>query len=215
VTGQDGSRRRKDFPPEAGGSAAGDILEQGGRRLPILQWRPQWPTFVAVAAALVIGIALGYGAGKWHSADMAGSLRSNASASSAGPPAAAVPALDQSGECSAQVGRALQLGVQVINQSAAAVTLRRVTAVLPLGGLKPISQTWGPCGELPGAASANSLPAGASTWITVTFRVLISCPRPVPVQFTVDYDWHGQPAIARLPGFPDLGQVNYTGCLAG
>lgn len=37
-------------------------------------------------------------------------------------------------------------------------------------------------------------------------------PEPVSVQFTVDYESRGQPAAASLPGFPDLGQVPYSGC---
>jgi hypothetical protein len=48
-----------------------------------------------------------------------------------------------------QIGHALQLGVQVTNESSADLTLGRVTVVLPLGGLKVISQAWGPCGQLP------------------------------------------------------------------
>lgn len=119
-----------------------------------------------------------------------------------------------SGACSVQTGRLLQLGVQVTNQSQAAVTLRRVTAVLPMGGLRQVSHTWGPCGELPAASGAavDALPAGASTWFTVTFKVLVRCPAPLPVQFTLEYDRLGRPATIRLPGFVDLGHVPYASC---
>jgi hypothetical protein len=48
----------------------------------------------------------------------------------------------------------------------------------------------------------------------VTFRVLEKCPRPFPVQFTVDYDWLGRAVTVSLPGFVDLTAVPYTGCPA-
>ena len=109
-----------------------------------------------------------------------------------------------------------ELGVQVTNLSAAGITLSRVEAILPLGGLRAISQQGGPCGALPAARDlvGNSLAPGASTWFTMTFKVLMKCPGPLPVQFTVDYASSGQPAAASLPGFPDLSQVPYTGCPA-
>jgi hypothetical protein len=50
--------------------------------------------------------------------------------------------------------------------------------------------------------------------LTVTFQVLVKCPGPLPVQFTVGYDVGGQHAVATLPGFPDLSQVPYKGCPA-
>jgi hypothetical protein len=42
--------------------------------------------------------------------------------------------------------------------------------------------------------------------------VLVRCPKPLPVQFTLHYDQQGRLAAIRLPGFPDLGQVPYSGC---
>lgn len=172
---------------------------------------------IAVAAAvagLLAGLVVGYAAGDEHGANRVASPSRSRAASKAASAAATV-ALTQSGsECSAQMGRALQLGVQVRNQSASDVTLRRIQAVLPLGGLKATSQAWGPCGELPGAAGAagNSLPAGASTWFTVTFTVLVKCPSALPVEFSVDYEQRGRTAATRLPGFDDLGSVHYQSC---
>lgn len=54
--------------------------------------------------------------------------------------------------------------------------------------LKAISQAWGPYGELAVASDTPdyALPAGASTWFTVTFKVLVKCPEALPVQFTLD-----------------------------
>jgi hypothetical protein len=127
--------------------------------------------------------------------------------------------LSQSGPgCSAQKGHKLQLGLEVTNLSATALTLRGVRVVLPLGGLRETSQAWGPCGELPGAAGApgNALPptlgAGGSAWFTVTFQVLVRCPQPLPVQFVLGFDPGGPPGAIPLPSFPDLSQVPYSGC---
>jgi hypothetical protein len=125
--------------------------------------------------------------------------------------------LSQSGpQCSVQIGRELQVGLQITNLSGTAVRLRRVKVLLPLGGLKVTSQAWGPCGQLPATGEASGSPPtlgrGASSWFSVTFQVLIRCPHPLPVQFTVGYEQQGRPAAIRLPGFPDLGQVPYSGC---
>jgi hypothetical protein len=90
--------------------------------------------------------------------------------------------------------------------------------MLPMGGLRATSQAWGPCGELPGPgegpgiALPPTLGPGASAWFTVTFQVLVTCPQPLPVQFTLDYDQSGRSAAMPLPGFPDLGQVSYGKC---
>ena len=56
------------------------------------------------------------------------------------------------------------------------------------------------------------VPPGGTAWFSVTFQVLVSCPGPLPVQFSVSYQGNTQPGSARLPGFPDLGNVSYTGC---
>lgn len=196
---------------------ADDIVEQGGRRLPALAWRPSRGAAVLAAFALLAGLAAGYAAGERQAGSARPPQRPGTSAASRASPATGIPALTQgNGGCSAQIGRELQLGEQVTNQSATDVTLRQVEAVLPLGGLRAISQRWAPCGALPTgqALAGNRLPPGASTWFTVTFKVLLGCPRPLPVQFTVDYDWYGQAAVARLPGFPDLREVPYAGCPA-
>ena len=60
--------------------------------------------------------------------------------------------------------------------------------------------------------SPHVLEPGASTWLTVTFRVQVRCPAPYPVQFSVGYLMQGHAVTASLPGFPDLGQVPYSGC---
>ena len=96
-----------------------------------------------------------------------------------------------------QNGRELQVGLEITNLSQAAVRLRRVEVVLPLGGLKVTTQSWGPCGQLAAADDASgriltpTLGRGASSWFTVTFQVLVRCPQPLPVQFALHYDQQG------------------------
>ena len=209
--------------PDGDGSGAGDdVLELGGRRKRAPRWWRPPAALVLGAVALLAGLAVGYAAGAGHAGEHT-SPPSPPSLSGAAAPAAPYSAggfpLSQSGpQCSVQTGRELQVGLQITNLSPAAIRLRRVEVVLPLGGLRVTSQAWGPCGELPasGAAPGSILPPtlrrGASSWFTVTFQVLVKCPQPLPVQFTLDYDQQGLPAAIRLPGFPDLGQVPYSGC---
>ena len=105
--------------------------------------------------------------------------------------------------------------MQVTNGSAAAIRLGQVHTVLPLGGLRAISQQWAPCGAIGVGQGPASLGPGDSVWFSVTFQVLVGCPGPLPVQFTVDYSSAGASAAVNLPGFPDLSQVPYTGCTGG
>ena len=207
--------------PDGDGYGAGDdVLEQGGRRRRVPRWLPPSAALVPVVLALVAGLAAGYAVGARHAA---GHPTPRPSPSRAAAPAEPFSAggfpLSQSGpQCSVQIGRELQVGLQITNLSGTAVRLSRVKVLLPLGGLKVTSQAWGPCGQLPATGEASdsirppTLGRGASSWFSVTFQVLVRCPRPLPVQFTVSYEQQGRPAAIRLPGFPDLGQVPYSGC---
>ena len=206
--------------PDGDGSGPGDdVLELGGRRRQVPPgWRPP-AALAAGAVALLAGLAAGYAAGAGHARDHTPPPSPSHVAAPAAPFSAGGFPLSQSGpQCSVQTGRELQVGLQITNLSPAAVRLRRVTVVLPLGGLKVTSQAWGPCGELlasgaaPGSIRPPTLARGASSWFTVTFKVLVTCPQPLPVQFTLDYGQQGRAAAIRLPGFPDLGQVPYSGC---
>jgi len=216
--------------PDGDGPGAGDdVLELGGRRRPVPRWWPGprwWPPPAALvlgAAVLLAGLAVGYAAGARHATKPAAPPSPSRAAAPAAAPAAPFSAggfpLSQSGpQCSVQAGHDLQVGLQITNLSPAPVRLRRVEVVLPLGGLRVTSQAWGPCGELPatgetpGSVLPPTLGPGASSWFTVTFQVLVRCPQPLPVQFTLDYDQQARPAVIRLPGFPDLAQVPYSGC---
>jgi hypothetical protein len=206
-----GSPQGADGPP-----ARADVLESGSWHRPARRWRPPQAAVVLGAAGLLAGLAAGYAIGTHHAGNPpAASARSRGVARAAASPGVGDFPLVQAGpRCSAQTGRELQLGMQVTNTSATSVTLRRVDVLLPLGGLRPISQAWGPCGELPslGQAPGTVLPAGASTWFTVTLRVLVGCPGALPVQFRLRYDLDGRPGSSFVGGFNDLSQVPYTGC---
>jgi hypothetical protein len=210
--------------PDGEGPGAGDdVLELGSRRRRVPRWWPPPAALVPAVVALVAGLAAGYAAGARHPAAAPtppGPSRAATPAAPAAPFSAGGFPLSQSGpQCSVQTGRALQVGLQITNLSPAPVRLRRAEVVLPLGGLKVTTQTWGPCGQLPATRHPAGHPLlppalrpGASTWLTITFHVLVRCPQPLPVQFTLHYDQQGRPAAIRLPGFTDLSQVPYSGC---
>jgi hypothetical protein len=206
-----------------------DVVGQDGGRFRFPDWRPSPLSRLSRGGAilsaftLLVGVAAGYAAGQSHAGNRAAapprpqtSASPASPASRATPPVAISPALTQNATgCSAQVGQnLLQLGVPVTNQSATAVTLGWIDVTTPLGGLRIISQQWGPCGALPTGQEmvGNKLAAGDTVWLTATFKVLVKCPGPLPVQFSVGYDADGSDGSASLPGFSDLSQVPYTGC---
>lgn len=216
-----------------------DVLELGSRslggrglRLPG-GWRPSRGAGILAGATLVVGLAAGYAAGDRHAtaasprvtATVTAIPRPAQSASGIAAPATAFSFADSTAltqdvaSCSTQTGHELQLGVQVSNQSTDTITLRTARAVLPLGGLKPLAEVWGPCGSLQagtlGADTAVLLQPGATAWLTVIVRVQVPCPAPLPVQFSVGYLAQGRSVTASLPGFSDLGAVPYSGCPKG
>ena len=199
-------------------------MELGGRTIRLPGWlsSPAWLAAVAGAGVLAVvalaaGLAAGYAAGdrargRRRAARAARLARGGAPATF---PFAAVPALTQdTGACSVQFGHDLVLGVQLTNQSTQPLMLTSTKAVLPMGGLSQVTWQWATCGAVaapPGQAGDILMP-GESAWMAVTFRVKEACPGPFPVEFSVGYLVQGKPATASLPGFPDLGQVPYSGC---
>lgn len=199
--------------PQATGASFGqgdaDVIESG----PEGSLRPPQRVAAGIALLLIVVAAVtGYVVGSRHSAATPAPDTSPPSTASA----VAEPITWTSKRCSVQVKDRLQLGIEIINQSTTSVTLRQVAPVLPLRGLSATTAAWGGCGQLsPMATGADHpLPAGATTWLTVTFDVLVPCPAPLPVFFTVHYAQGGRSGVADLPGFPDLGDVPYTKCPA-
>ncbi|HEU5419662.1 MAG TPA: hypothetical protein VFV41_18385 [Streptosporangiaceae bacterium] len=216
MTGPDDSQRP--VPGRAPGDPD-DFVELGDRRLAVLHGRLPWVAVILAAAGLVAGLAAGYAAGYQHArAAAAPRPRSQGSAAAGIRPATAspfIPAVVQdAGLCSAVSGHTLQLGVQILNQSAAPVRLRRVEAILAMSGLRPVRLSWGACGELPVALAepVQAVQPGGSAWFTVSVRVLVRCPAAYPVQFRLRYEQHGRAATVILPGFSDLSRVPYPGC---
>ena len=212
-----------------GKSSGDDIVESGSRRFRLPDWRPSRGAEVLAVAALAVGLAAGYAAGNSSAGSGAAAPRPTVTvtASPAGSPAVAAPAtafsfanspalVQNQDACSVQKGHELQLGIQFTNLSTQPVTLMTARAVLPLGGLKLVTWQWGTCGALADVLSqAGDMPMllpGESSWLAATFQVKAGCPAPLPVQFSVGYQVRGHSATASLPGFPDLGQVSYTGC---
>jgi len=205
-------------------SRAGDVIEQGTGSP---GWRPSRAAIVLAAVTLLVGLAAGFAAGK-------GSNGTNADPGATGPrPSALASAtvtsppgnsLADAGlaieqlpySCATQTGSQLQLGVEMMNQSAAAVTLTGLKTVFPgdAGALRELSWQWAPCDAISyGLYQATvSLPPGATAWLSVTLKVLVRCPAAYPVQFSVSYTNGGVHAASNLAGFPDLGEVPYMGC---
>jgi hypothetical protein len=202
-------------------SRAGDVIEQGTGSP---RWRPSRAAIVLAAVTLLVGLAAGYAAGKGgsHSDPGATAPRPGAAASTVtGSPdnalAAAGLAIEQLPEsCATQTGSQLQLGVELMNQSAATVTLTGMKPVFPgdAGALRELSWQWAPCDAITYGLYQPTipLPPGSTAWLSVTLKVLVSCPAAYPVQFSVSYSSGGVHAASNLSGFPDLGQVPYMGC---
>ncbi|HEY2668843.1 MAG TPA: hypothetical protein VGJ07_00555 [Rugosimonospora sp.] len=196
-----------------GGEGGTDIIEAGRATAP-LSWRRSTVAWI-VAAAVVVGAAAGYLAGIRRDS-------TTGTAPSAGPSLSVPQPLAGTGSrCAIQVGDRLQLGVEIVNHSAGTVTVDRVTPYLPLQGLRAVATAWGSCGQLSplgtypipgGAFGAQPIPDGAARWLTITFDVLVPCPQALPVAFALQYEEAGHADNAQVWGFPDLGDVAYTGC---
>jgi hypothetical protein len=184
-----------------------DVIESGSSRP---------PRRIGAGAALILVVVaalVGYLVGRAHQTTPATPA---APAPSAPPSSAAaedaVPLTLTGKRCSVQTKDRLQLGIEIVNESPAAATLRKIDAVLPMEGLRARATSWGACGQLSSASGADSfrLAAGATTWMSIAFEVLAACPGALPVKFTVQYEQGGSSGTALLAAFPDLGDVPYT-----
>ena len=164
---------------------------------------------VAVVAAYLVGRHQGRNDARVTAPGTSAGASTRASAAGTG------SALAQAaGVCAVQVGAQLQLGIEVENTSGAPITLRQLDAVLPLGGLRAAQQLVGTCGQLQQtrAVPGTTLVPGATTWLTITFDVLVTCPTPLPVQFGIHYTDGDKDFTVTLGAFADLGGVSYSGC---
>lgn len=200
-----------DQPGESGASGLGRrpgdmdayVIDMGVEPAP--QRRPVRWRVIGLIATLIIAGAIGYFIGDNHG-------RSTARPTAAPSPTQVVKpfaAVTLTGrQCSIQTGRRLQLGVEVTNNTTQTIMLTDVQLGLPLGGLHVRTKAFGTCGSIGGNTGPQPLAAGNSTWINATFDVDVPCPGPIPVLFVAVYDT-GKTVVG---GFPDLGQVPYTGC---
>ncbi len=178
-------------------------------------WRgSRGPTAGVALAALAVGLLLGFAGGHLVATRATGKPARTAPGVLGAAPLGGSTAIAATGRrCAVQRGRTLQLGIEIVNQSAHPVALRQVRSVLPLGGMHAIASGWDTCGSLPEPDQDHtSLHSGATGWVTITFDVLVPCPGALPVQFNVSYRQAGRQATATLDSFPDLSQVQYTGC---
>jgi hypothetical protein len=193
-----------------------DVIEIGSARAASQQRRLSVVGLVCVT--LVVGLIVGYLFGTQRA-----QRRTSATVPTGVSPtprslvsAGTQPPTPTGKRCSVQLGNKLQLGVEVVNQSSVDTTLMRADVNLPLGGLRVAAVAWGSCGQLAAVddADPHALPSGATTWLRMTFDVLIPCPEPLPVLFIVTYAQAGKVAVSDVGGFSDLGEVSYTGCSA-
>jgi hypothetical protein len=216
--------------PSRWGEPAEDLIEQGrdqredheeeSRERPPWwpsQWVADWSsrlgpagklTVTLAVAALAVGLLGGY---------LGGYRVGDAHGRSLVPKPKPTPALEASSfglaetgsQCTTALGPDLQVGVEVVNGTPGSIRLGAVTATFPRGGMKVASSTWGPCGTIQGASSAQDalLPSGASTWLSVTVTTAGECPSGLPVEYVASFDELGQTYTVNLPGYVDLGSV--------
>jgi hypothetical protein len=170
---------------------------------------------VALLVGLVVGSIAGYFIG--HSGGPSDSRPPTAGrAQPAGAALGSASAVTPTGErCSAQHGRMLELGVQVLDTADTPVVLHRVTAYMPSRGLRAAGGGWDTCGAIgpvPPPPTLKVLP-GATAWATVRVRVLVGCPMPYPVELRLRYSQRGARHTTTIREFPDLSHVGYTGCI--
>jgi hypothetical protein len=155
----DGRQQNEPESSRRADDSESDVVEQGGRDFPLLNWRPSRGAAILLAVGLVVGLAGGYAAWYRQAPRNVSPPAASSGSASAAPGAALAtgsavpylggPALTQdTGTCAVQSGRGLELGIQVTNGSAAVIKLDQVHTVLPLGGLRAISQQWAPCGAI-------------------------------------------------------------------
>lgn len=104
----------------------------------------------------------------------------------------------------------------VVNLGSEPVVVRKVTPVLPLGGLRLTRKSIGvaACGEVQTNDGSRVLTAGRSLAVSFTFRLPKKCPAAFPVQAAVtvsDVDGLRQ-VTDPVPVLSDLGGIEFDQC---
>jgi hypothetical protein len=198
--------------------SSGPVLPSAGRTgWPAPSTAQAWAIGLVVAALLVGGF-VGYQLGVGQQAAPALTVTVTAAPSAAPAPTRAPDRLlvlqATNNRCSAQVGRTLQLGVEVRNTSDQPLILTAVRPVsLATGALTTTLSTRGPCGQLPaGDVNGFELDADETVWLRGTFDVRVPCPTYAPVAFDVTFTQSAQSTTIQIGAFNDLGGVPYSGC---
>jgi hypothetical protein len=164
----------------------------------------------AVAISLALGLLIGFAAGHFtaHSASKRPPSVAGPVASGSWYPAFITTAISFTGNrCAVRLGQRLELGIQLANDSSDPITLRRVSTIFPLGGLRAVSGGEGACGSLVSFLPSSPIPPNGTDWVFVTVSPRVSCPAALPVWFEVKFSVAGRKGSIVLDGFPDLGSA--------
>jgi hypothetical protein len=210
----DGDEPQVRFVEATVGPPASELIDTGP---PPRHIDRRWIAAAALAATLVIGIAIGFASGRHSTNGAPATTVTRPAPASLAPSLASIEYPTVGARCSAQSGKQLQLGIEIVNPSDLPLTIDRVQPLLPLGGLRTKSITRGGCGQLSptrsdDAVAGYEVAARASVWITIEVDVLTPCPAPYPVQVRLQFTELRRQFSTELPAFVDLGEVPYTGC---
>lgn len=201
-------------------------LDPGGEVLAVSSPQRRWGRVVGAVAVLAVAFLVGWGVGydrgyQTASGDAASGPTQTVTVRPA-PAGGGNAGMNATGRrCGVQIGTQLWLGVELMNAGSGPLVVRRVRVSMDLGGLDETSLLLGACGQLEaldaaqdvGREPAATLDPSETTWVSAVFDVLESCPAPFPVQFLVDYtDPAGENYAIASSSFPDLGDVEYSGC---
>lgn len=112
--------------------------------------------------------------------------------------------------------RRVSVSFGVVNLASVPVVVRKVTPVLPLGGLRLTQQSIGlaSCGQLQGTQGTMVLTPGRSLVVLFTFALSKQCPAPFPVQAEVTVSRVGgaRQVSVTVPVLNDLGGLEFEQC---
>jgi hypothetical protein len=198
------------MPPAHGSPEDADIDVLDFGNYSERRWRTRRFGPIALLMAVLIGLVGGYVEGHHRHPSDAPQLPSAR-------PVAARPGdgvVATGNSCSAQLDTRLELGVEVINPSSVSVLLDQLTLVRPRHGLRPVATAIGTCGQVTDSPAFGQarLRSGRSTWLTMTFDVVVHCPSALPVELRLRYSHGSHPTSSLLAEFPNLSRVAFSRC---